>query len=263
MRSEFLAYKQETSKRMEEIRKRIESFSPPRTSPATKTDRLMPKPQVVLETRTRNKKAEDSTKPPVATTLFFGAKDAALLGRTSERQHGQHVLVEEYKQNASILDPGDIISVEGSGDSVYSGSTCKQGEIEAVVIATGIHTFFGKAAHYAGQDLVPKFRASEPWKKVFGPVFIYHNSAPIGDDPFWLWEDAKIQMMNEVQSWPYSFPAFEDFQKVVLCHVLDREMLEQNVKEEEEMKPRLEGQGLIFAKPEFFLGDKEDVRGEG
>jgi hypothetical protein len=28
------------------------------------------------------------------------------------------------------------------------------------------------------------------------------------------------------------------------------------------MEPRLEGQGLIFAKPEFFLGDKEDVRGE-
>jgi hypothetical protein len=25
----------------------------------------------------------------------------------------------------------------------------------------------------------------------------------------------------------------------------------------------LEGLGLIFAKPEFFLGDKEDVRGEG
>ncbi|XP_024012833.1 ATPase 7, plasma membrane-type isoform X2 [Eutrema salsugineum] len=33
------------------------------------------------------------------------------------------------------------------GASVYSGSTCKQGEIEAVVIATGVHTFFGKAAH--------------------------------------------------------------------------------------------------------------------
>ena len=33
------------------------------------------------------------------------------------------------------------------GDSVYSGSTCKQGEIEALVIATGVHTFFGKAAH--------------------------------------------------------------------------------------------------------------------
>merc|ERR1712137_359085 len=33
------------------------------------------------------------------------------------------------------------------GSGVFSGSTCKQGEIEAVVIATGVHTFFGKAAH--------------------------------------------------------------------------------------------------------------------
>lgn len=33
------------------------------------------------------------------------------------------------------------------GDAVFSGSTCKQGEIEAIVIATGVHTFFGKAAH--------------------------------------------------------------------------------------------------------------------
>ncbi|EEF38863.1 H(\+)-transporting atpase plant/fungi plasma membrane type, putative [Ricinus communis] len=30
---------------------------------------------------------------------------------------------------------------------IFSGSTCKQGEIEAIVIATGVHTFFGKAAH--------------------------------------------------------------------------------------------------------------------
>jgi len=36
---------------------------------------------------------------------------------------------------------------KGPGDGVYSGSTCKQGEIEGVVIATGVHTFFGKAAH--------------------------------------------------------------------------------------------------------------------
>ncbi|KAG7029818.1 Plasma membrane ATPase 4 [Cucurbita argyrosperma subsp. argyrosperma] len=84
------------------------------------------------------------------------------------------------EQDASILVPGDVISVklgdiipadarllEGDplkvdqsaltgeslpvtknpGDEVFSGSTCKQGEIEAVVIATGVHTFFGKAAH--------------------------------------------------------------------------------------------------------------------
>ncbi|CAL9102791.1 unnamed protein product [Musa textilis] len=84
------------------------------------------------------------------------------------------------EQDAAVLVPGDIISIklgdiipadarllEGDplkidqsaltgeslpvtknpGDEVYSGSTCKQGEIEAVVIATGVHTFFGKAAH--------------------------------------------------------------------------------------------------------------------
>ncbi|PNY11711.1 plasma membrane H+-ATPase [Trifolium pratense] len=84
------------------------------------------------------------------------------------------------EQDASVLVPGDIISIKlgdivaadarllegdplkidqsaltgeslpvtkGPGDGVYSGSTCKQGEIEGVVIATGVHTFFGKAAH--------------------------------------------------------------------------------------------------------------------
>jgi H+-transporting ATPase len=84
------------------------------------------------------------------------------------------------EQDAAVLAPGDIISVKlgdivpadarllegdplkidqsaltgeslpvtkGPGDSIYSGSTCKQGELEAVVIATGVHTFFGKAAH--------------------------------------------------------------------------------------------------------------------
>ncbi|CAI9754138.1 unnamed protein product [Fraxinus pennsylvanica] len=84
------------------------------------------------------------------------------------------------EQEAAILVPGDIVSIklgdiipadarllEGDplkidqsaltgeslpvtknpGDEVFSGSTCKQGEIEAVVIATGINTFFGKAAH--------------------------------------------------------------------------------------------------------------------
>ncbi|KAM0017806.1 putative P-type H(+)-exporting transporter [Helianthus debilis subsp. tardiflorus] len=84
------------------------------------------------------------------------------------------------EQEAAILVPGDIISIklgdivpadarllEGDPlkidqsaltgeslpvtknpyDEVFSGSTCKQGELEAVVIATGVHTFFGKAAH--------------------------------------------------------------------------------------------------------------------
>ncbi|KAL1810275.1 hypothetical protein DCAR_0729959 [Daucus carota subsp. sativus] len=84
------------------------------------------------------------------------------------------------EEDAAVLVPGDIISIKlgdivpadarlldgdplkidqssltgeslpvtkGPGDGVYSGSTCKQGEIDAVVIATGVHTFFGKAAY--------------------------------------------------------------------------------------------------------------------
>uniref|UniRef100_A0A453PWW8 Cation-transporting P-type ATPase N-terminal domain-containing protein n=1 Tax=Aegilops tauschii subsp. strangulata TaxID=200361 RepID=A0A453PWW8_AEGTS len=84
------------------------------------------------------------------------------------------------EMDASFLVPGDVISIklgdiipadarllEGdplkvdqaaltgesmavnkhAGQGVFSGSTVKQGEIEAVVIATGVHTFFGKAAH--------------------------------------------------------------------------------------------------------------------
>ncbi|XP_075663902.1 ATPase 10, plasma membrane-type isoform X2 [Castanea sativa] len=84
------------------------------------------------------------------------------------------------EQDAAVLVPGDVISIklgdivpadarllEGdslridqsaltgeslpvtkkTGDEVFSGSTCKHGEIEAVVIATGVHSFLGKAAH--------------------------------------------------------------------------------------------------------------------
>ncbi|GJR05470.1 plasma membrane ATPase 4 [Tanacetum coccineum] len=68
-------------------------------------------------------------------------------------------LVKMYLADARLLE-GDPLKIDQSAltgeslpvnknpyDEVFSGSTCKQGEIEAVVIATGVHTFFGKAAH--------------------------------------------------------------------------------------------------------------------
>ncbi|THU47916.1 hypothetical protein C4D60_Mb09t20710 [Musa balbisiana] len=69
------------------------------------------------------------------------------------------------------------------------------------------------SAHYSGEDLVPKFRNGEYWKKVFGPVFIYLNSTMDGTDRQLLWDDAKLQTLTEVESWPYEFPVSEDFQK--------------------------------------------------
>ncbi|RWV79497.1 hypothetical protein GW17_00059362, partial [Ensete ventricosum] len=53
----------------------------------------------------------------------------------------------------------------------------------------------------------------EYWKKVFGPVFIYLNSASEKSAPMLLWEDAKKQMQVEVEKWPYEFPGSEDFHK--------------------------------------------------
>ncbi|CAD6918638.1 unnamed protein product [Tilletia laevis] len=38
------------------------------------------------------------------------------------------------------------------GDTCFSGSTCKAGEAEALVIATGPNTFFGRAATLVGED---------------------------------------------------------------------------------------------------------------
>ncbi|XP_047320200.1 probable rhamnogalacturonate lyase B [Impatiens glandulifera] len=67
--------------------------------------------------------------------------------------------------------------------------------------------------HYAGTDLGVKIEKGEEWKKVFGPVFIYLNKAKSGAQAFSLWDDAKIQMKTEVQSWPYTFPASIDYPK--------------------------------------------------
>ncbi|KAJ4963099.1 hypothetical protein NE237_023038 [Protea cynaroides] len=65
--------------------------------------------------------------------------------------------------------------------------------------------------HYSGQDLSMTIRDGEHWKKVFGPSFIYLNSAPAEGHVTKLWDDAKQQLLTEVQNWPYSFPASDDF----------------------------------------------------
>ncbi|KAJ0786442.1 putative rhamnogalacturonan endolyase [Helianthus annuus] len=122
-------------------------------------------------------------------------------------------------------------------DEFRTGGPLKQ-NLCSHVGPTCLAVFVG--AHYAGDDLVPKFGQGEPWKKVFGPVFIYLNSVMDGQDPLTLWDDAKRQvnvnfgefpinisssinhvypvfasnqMTVETSGWPYSFPASVDFPK--------------------------------------------------
>ncbi|CAA3005319.1 probable rhamnogalacturonate lyase B [Olea europaea subsp. europaea] len=66
------------------------------------------------------------------------------------------------------------------------------------------------SSHYAGPDFRIALRDGEPWKKVFGPVFIYLNS-DLWNTPSTLWADAKNQMLIETKKWPYDFPLSKDF----------------------------------------------------
>ncbi|KAL8091588.1 hypothetical protein AgCh_034004 [Apium graveolens] len=53
----------------------------------------------------------------------------------------------KYNTLQSSLTGESLPVTKGPGDGVYPGSTCKQGEIDVVVIATGVHTFFEKAGY--------------------------------------------------------------------------------------------------------------------
>ncbi|CAA0821037.1 Rhamnogalacturonate lyase family protein, partial [Striga hermonthica] len=74
---------------------------------------------------------------------------------------------------------------------------------------TSLAIFFSD--HYAGPNFGVKLRDGEPWKKVFGPVFVYLNNADPDNKSTVLWEDAKRQMSEEIEKWPYDFPASKDF----------------------------------------------------
>ncbi|XP_020597315.1 uncharacterized protein LOC110037080 isoform X2 [Phalaenopsis equestris] len=78
-------------------------------------------------------------------------------------------------------------------DEFRTGGPTKQ-NLTSHVGPTTLAMFF--SAHYSGDDLVPKFRNGEYWKKVFGPVFIYLNSTWGETGPHILWEDANLQKIT-------------------------------------------------------------------
>lgn len=57
-----------------------------------------------------------------------------------------------YSMDQAALTGESLPVGKSEGDECFSGSTCKQGEAEGIVIATGPNTFFGRAATLVGQD---------------------------------------------------------------------------------------------------------------
>ncbi|CAI9111390.1 OLC1v1011609C1 [Oldenlandia corymbosa var. corymbosa] len=90
-----------------------------------------------------------------------------------------------------------------------TGGPMKQ-ELTSHVGPTSLAVFHTR--HYAGTTLKGlSFEDGEPWKKVFGPVFLYLNSGPNDVQPSSLWNNAKQQSIKEIQQWPYNFPMSVDF----------------------------------------------------
>lgn len=52
------------------------------------------------------------------------------------------------------------------------------------------------STHYAGKEVTMVFEEGETYKKVFGPVFVYINSASTnGHNTVSLWSDASKQVL--------------------------------------------------------------------
>ncbi|XP_057497206.1 rhamnogalacturonate lyase B-like isoform X1 [Actinidia eriantha] len=142
--------------------------------------------------------------------------EAVLLTNPSNQSHKGEV-DDKYQYSADIKDcrvHGWISLDQAVGFWVITpsnefriGGPLKQ-ELTSHVGPTSLSVFFSN--HYAG-TVALEFEEGEPWKKVFGPIFIYLNSAPSDEDPKSLWKDAKQQMMKETGKWPYNFPLSKDF----------------------------------------------------
>ncbi|XVE83036.1 hypothetical protein DITRI_Ditri16bG0054600 [Diplodiscus trichospermus] len=98
-----------------------------------------------------------------------------------------------------IITPSDEFRIGGPNKQ---GLTSHPGSTALSIFVT---------SHYAGQDMDTKYKKGEYWKKVFGPVLIYINSASQDDHRKTLWNDAKRQLSEEIESWPYNFTRSDDY----------------------------------------------------
>ncbi|GFY87700.1 rhamnogalacturonate lyase family protein [Actinidia rufa] len=120
--------------------------------------------------------------------------EAVLLTNPSN-QYFKGEVDDKYQYSADIKDNrvhGWISCDRGVGFWVITpsnefriGGPLKQ-ELTSHVGPTSLSVFISN--HYAG-ILSLEFEEGEPWKKVFGPIFIYLNSAPSDEDPKYINKD--------------------------------------------------------------------------
>ncbi|TYH38223.1 hypothetical protein ES332_D12G096300v1 [Gossypium tomentosum] len=96
-------------------------------------------------------------------------------------------------------------------DEFRTGGPHKQ-DLTSHVGPTALSMFVSN--HYTGKDIAEFYKERVAWKKAFGPVLIYLNSATFDHAHRYrksLWKDAKKRLSKEIKSWPYSFAASKDY----------------------------------------------------
>jgi hypothetical protein len=238
MQSEFLAWKKESSKQMEEMRKKIESFFPPRTSPVSQAPPIQPTP------------------PAEFPIKFAVVGDLGQIGWTNS------TLQHTAKSIFSAKDYNDYMALgrayEGWKDVEREGSAYEycwrnnrlshSQSLVRAIICSGLFLGIASVVH---RETSMSFKMMDD-----SQVLLYENSVnacyqKISNPWLVFGEKVKVNTVFICDSTGVS-----DSMLIIFGGALGHGVQAGHLK-------GLEGQGLFFAKPEFFLGDKEDVRGEG
>ncbi|KAI3832910.1 hypothetical protein MKW92_013118 [Papaver armeniacum] len=159
----------------------------------------------ISKTRQRRMPLPVDREPPRGEVLQF--KEATLLvdDKYMYALNSEDIKVHGWVSSDPLVGFWNITA----SDEYRSGGPLKQDSPHMLVLILSVFL----SSHYVGQDKLPVFGNGEPWKKVFGPVFLYLNSAPPSTNESALWDDANEQLQQEAQKWPYNFLASTDYPK--------------------------------------------------
>ncbi|XP_050871133.1 GDSL esterase/lipase At5g62930 [Lathyrus oleraceus] len=161
-------------------------------------------------------------KPPVATTIFFGANDAALMGRTNERQH---VPIPEYKQNLKkivkylksssptmlivlitpppVCEEGRTLYRDNASDKLSERTNEVTGEYAKACVETA------KEIGVPSIDLWSKMQETDGWNKKFlwdGLHLTVDGNAVVYQEVIKVFNEAGLSADNM----PFDFPDYSE-----------------------------------------------------
>ncbi|KAG2312773.1 hypothetical protein Bca52824_024330 [Brassica carinata] len=143
----------------------------------------------------RNQPSTLSASVDLPSSLSLIPKYLKVTCASTPRQQRRFITTPAFKPSQSlqpVLTGGSLPVTKKKGEQVFSGSTCKQGEVEAIVIATGSRTFFGKIARLVDR--------TDQWAWNF-----FHSSGSGGRPGFLLVEGARLcSASRRVKNWSQS-----------------------------------------------------------